>query len=97
MEGKQWIASQDTLIFETPLKHFWHEKIRLGVFNCEPWLMHCALKNGIDVINPCKTIQCCHLHTSTRRDYINYQDKEKEYYPYPPAPGFHPVAWSDLT
>ena len=90
MEGKPWIPSQDTWIYETPIKHFWHDKIRIGVFNCEPWIMYHALKNGVDVINPCKTIQCCHLHTSNKRNYT-----EKDKYPYPP--GFIPISWSELT
>jgi len=61
--------SQDTWIFETPIKNFACDDIKLGIMGCDSAIAYRALKAGLTVKNPCLTIQCCHLHLSEKKDY----------------------------
>lgn len=79
-------SSQDVWILETPIRDFCPDNICIGTWNCEPWLMLSARKARFTIVNPCYTIQCCHLHTSLIRHYNRYQ--------YPR--GFRAVGWSHL-
>ncbi len=56
--------SQDTWIFETPIKKFKNANIPLGTPGCDNKIAYQASKGRLRVINPCKTIQCCHVHAS---------------------------------
>jgi hypothetical protein len=63
------LISQDTWIFETPLISFEHDSIFIGTNECDSFIAHQAQKAGLTVMNPCLTIQCCHLHLSGVRNY----------------------------
>jgi len=63
------IISQDTWIFETPLRQFKDDAIAIGTPECDSFIAYQAQKIGLTVLNPCLTIQCCHLHLSSIRNY----------------------------
>lgn len=60
--------SQDVWIFSTPLRHF-KDDIGIGSWRCDSLLAYQANASGLKVLNPCLTIQCCHLHFSKIRHY----------------------------
>ncbi len=62
-------TSQDVWIFETPLRPFNNHHIYLGEIHHNVILTYEALRSGLEILNPCKTIQCCHLHLSDLRHY----------------------------
>ncbi|MDR3550284.1 MAG: hypothetical protein P4L31_02640 [Candidatus Babeliales bacterium] len=62
-------ASQDTWMFKTPLKKFKEANIKLGTMTCDTLISYQAWASGLDVFNPCLSIQCCHLHLSEIRHY----------------------------
>ena len=79
--------SQDAWIFSTPLRTFKNDNIMLGVVGCDPEIAYYAHESGLQVINPCLTIQCCHLHVSNLRNYvydIKTRPYKKELKPLPP-------------
>jgi len=61
--------SQDTWIFKTPLQKIADDTIQLGTKHCDGKIAYQAKKANLKVINPCLTIQCCHVHLSGIRDY----------------------------
>ena len=61
--------SQDTWIFESPIRKFNGPTIQLGTPGCDNKIAFQAHKSGLKVTNPCKTIQCCHVHLSGIRNY----------------------------
>lgn len=63
--------SQDVWIFKTPLKTFYEDTIQLGLPSCDGRIAYEARQSGLEVINPCLTIQCCHLHLSDIRNYVS--------------------------
>lgn len=63
------IDSQDAWIFELPLPEFEKTDIHMGVPRCDNEIAYQAKKTGLQVINPCKTIQCIHVHRSQVRHY----------------------------
>ncbi|TET05944.1 hypothetical protein E3J79_04095 [Candidatus Dependentiae bacterium] len=63
-KGIDMIGSQDTWIFQTPLPHFERDDIHIGTGYCDSCIMYQAHKAGLTVINPCLSIQCCHVHVS---------------------------------
>ena len=65
--AKDNIWSQDTWIFQTPLRDFRVDTTQLSTINCDTWIAYRAKKVGLEVINPCLDIQCCHLHLSQVR------------------------------
>lgn len=65
-------VSQDVWIFETPLHQFGRDDIELGILGCDTRIAYWAQKSGLTVVNPCLTIQCCHLHNSRVRNYNAY-------------------------
>ena len=85
--GRDNIWSQDSWFFQTPLRDFIDDTIQLSTINCDTWIAYQAKKVGLDVINPCLDIQCCHLHLSQVRHLGNM--------PLPKGPGFG-VPWSRL-
>src|SRR3990170_7825794 len=62
-------SSQDVWIFKTPLHIPKAHQIQLGLMNCDSRIAYEAHKSGLRVINPCLTIQCCHLHLTNIRNY----------------------------
>lgn len=63
-------TSADTWIFETPLPKFINQQIiKLGTFPCEALIAYGANEAGLETLNPCWTIQCCHMHQSNVRHY----------------------------
>lgn len=85
--GRDNIWSQDSWIFQTPLPDFMDDTIQLSTINCDTWIAYEAKKVGLEVINPCLDIQCCHLHLSQVRHLGNM--------PSPKGPGFG-VPWTKL-
>ncbi len=82
--------SQDTWIFETPLRAF-NSRINyilLGTMQCDSRIAYEAIAAGFTVLNPCLTIQCCHLHLSGIRHYNAKQ--------LPAVPLIAPVPWIKL-
>jgi hypothetical protein len=61
--------SQDTWIFRAPLKKFNDDSMVLGTCGCDNRLAFQADAAGLEVLNPCGSIQCCHLHLSNVRNY----------------------------
>lgn len=72
-------TSQDVWIFETPLKKFKRDDFQLGTFKCDSAIAYQAWDSKLEVINPCLSIQCCHLHLSQIRNWINQKDPEIPY------------------
>lgn len=56
--------SQDTWIFQTPLAITFRCDFELGMFHSDSFLNYHLLNSGLKAYNPCKEIQCCHLHLS---------------------------------
>ncbi|HRN78489.1 MAG TPA: hypothetical protein PLU71_04570 [Candidatus Dependentiae bacterium] len=73
--GQPAIASQDAWVFRAPLVPFIDDAIFIGTHHCDGRIAYEAQRVGLDVLNPCLTIQCCHLHLSEVRNY--------EWLPYP--------------
>jgi hypothetical protein len=67
-------TSQDAWIFQTPLREFKNSAIKIGTPQCDSLIAYQAAQAGLQVINPCLTIQACHLHRSGIR---NYSPKDK--------------------
>ena len=63
------IGSYDVWIFKTPIRKFLYDQIKLGTLNCDGAIAHQARVVGLKTSNPCKTVQCCHLHLSPIRNY----------------------------
>ncbi len=62
--------SQDTWIFKTPVPQFKDDSIRIGTWGCDIAIAAEGVKAGLEVYNPCKSIQACHLHLSNVRSYL---------------------------
>lgn len=92
-EGKFWpdasIRSQDVWMFQTPLRTFNRSDILMGTMQCDSRIAFQAAISGLTVINPCLTIQCCHLHLSEVRNYDKY-DRYTEHHL------MQGVAWCEL-
>lgn len=71
-EGSE--SSQDVWIFSTPIKDFHENTIQIGTMGCDTTITYYAHASGLNVINPCLSIQCCHLHLSETRNY-NIKDR----------------------
>jgi len=63
------LNSQDTWIFNTPFHVSENYNIEIGTVHCDNLLAYYARKSELVVINPCLSIQCCHLHLSNVRNY----------------------------
>ncbi|MDR3551297.1 MAG: hypothetical protein P4L31_07830, partial [Candidatus Babeliales bacterium] len=61
--------SQDVWIFQTPLRGFANPSFRMGTWACDGYIAYQAYMAGLQVINPCLTVQCCHLHQSGVRHW----------------------------
>jgi len=61
-------TSQDVWIFKTPLRKF-KDDIPIGTWHCDARIVLAATMNGLKLLNPCLTIQCCHLHLSGIKNY----------------------------
>ena len=61
--------SQDVWIFQSPIRRFQDDNIPLGWPLCDGRIAYQANASGFQVLNPCMTIQCCHLHKSRIRNY----------------------------
>ena len=69
--------SQDTWIFKTPIQKFEYDHFLLGTIACDAGIAAQAARVGMKIINPCYTVQGCHLHLSeihTWEEYNHYQD-----------------------
>jgi len=67
--GVNAVDSQDVWIFQAPIDRFQEDDIPLGWPLCDGRIAYQAKKSGFRVLNPCMTIQCCHLHKSKVRNY----------------------------
>jgi len=65
--------SQDVWIFQSPIRRFQDDDIPLGWPLCDGRIAYQAKKSGFRVLNPCLTIQCCHVHESQVRNYNKMQ------------------------
>jgi len=61
------IGSQDAWIFNTPLKTFDRANFEIGTVHCDPLIAGYAWLSGLEVINPCFSVRCCHCHLSDLR------------------------------
>lgn len=68
LKKRKW-DSQDTWIFRTPIRKFENDDIKLGLLGCDLTIAKQAVLSRLKVINPCMTIQCCHLHLTKVRHY----------------------------
>lgn len=88
--NKNMESSQDTWIFRTPINLFKGADIlKIGVPHCDGQIAYYARASGLIVRNPCKTIQCCHLHLSQVRHYV--EDNR------PPFRTMIPVKWETVA
>lgn len=62
--------SMDVWIFRTPLKQFNNPNFQIGTWACDGYIAYQAYVSGLEVSNPCLSIQCCHLHRSQVRHWI---------------------------
>ncbi len=68
--GDPLYDSHDAWIFETPLPKMKKSyDIRMGIIGCDVGIAYRANAAGLRVINPCKTIQACHVHASQVRNW----------------------------
>lgn len=82
-------SSQDAWIFKAPIRQFANDSIVMGLMWCDSAIAYQAKIAGMQVINPCYSLQACHLHLS---DIRNYDLKERPY----AKEGRIPVEWSYL-
>ena len=68
---KPAIGSQDTWIFKTPIAPFQDKTILIGVPHCDARIAYQANQSGLKVLNPCLSLQCCHVHLSGIRHYMS--------------------------
>jgi hypothetical protein len=61
-------TSQDVWIFKTPLKRFPKDHFQLGTMQCDSRIAYQAHISGLITLNPCLSIQCCHVHAEIQ-DY----------------------------
>lgn len=66
--GEEVSNSHDSWIFSTPI-HFQNGNILIGTLGCDRTIAFQAKKSGLTVINPCLSIQGCHLHLSGIRNW----------------------------
>jgi hypothetical protein len=85
------LNSQDTWIFNTPFHVSEKYNIEIGTVHCDNLLAYYARKSGLIVINPCLSIQCCHLHLSNVRNYNKAVPLPKV------LEGFNYAPWQYLT
>jgi len=78
--------SQDVWIFKTPLPKLKCD-ILVGTWTCDSRLAYQISRTHLKLLNPCLTIQCCHVHLS---DVRNYEIK------WPNEPCI-PVSWCSLS
>jgi hypothetical protein len=64
------IGSQDTWIFKAPIRSFEDKTVPIGVPHCDIRIAYQANQSGLMVLNPCLSIQCCHVHLSGIRNYV---------------------------
>ncbi len=88
--GKRAENSQDAWIFKTLLKKF-VDTIEMGLPGCDKRISYYAQQGGLEVLNPCLTIQCCHLHLSEIRSY--HKDGTR----YPKWKDAINLSWSELN
>lgn len=67
--NKQAIGSQDAWFFTAPIIPFDDAAISIGVPHCDGRIAYEAKRAGMRVLNPCLTIQCCHVHASGIRNW----------------------------
>lgn len=68
-DGRKGEYSQDSWIFETPLKSFFDDNIQLGIPHCDGRIAFEAQRAGLHVLNPCISLQCCHVHLTGKHNY----------------------------
>ncbi len=85
--GRPLFNSQDCWIFVSPIRTFNNTNVQLGILGCDGTIAKQAVLSGMNVINPCLTIQCCHLHFVNIRHYPHES--------YPPS-GYYDVKWCHL-
>lgn len=87
LNGKPLTSSQDVWIFQSPIRKFEKDDIELGTLGCDRRIAFWAARSGFSVLNPCKSIQCIHLHLSGIRHYPKQ---------YPPQEFSMCTPWSTL-
>ncbi len=83
-------GSQDTWIFQTPLRSPNADQIVLGTPWCEGRIAYQAKQSGLRVVNPCLSIQCCRMYHSGGLTRVYYDASQFCRYPR------MVVAWSRL-
>ncbi len=64
-------SSHDSWVFTTPLRPFKNSRIELGTKHCDGRIAFQAQQAGLHVLNPCLTLQTCHVHLTGLRRYPN--------------------------
>lgn len=72
--------SQDAWIFQTPIKAFCPEDIYMGTWRCDVRTAYYAQQAGLKVLNPCRSVQCCHMHASEIRNYHTLKKTDDPYW-----------------
>ncbi len=83
------IWSHDAWIFKTPMRSFNNNHIKVGTVYCDCRIAYQAQHAGLHVLNPCLSIQCCHLHQSRVRHHETpvFDKKETVGVPWSTLPG----------
>ncbi|HXW85957.1 MAG TPA: hypothetical protein VEK38_01300 [Candidatus Bathyarchaeia archaeon] len=72
------ILSQDAWLFRSPLPRFCDTDIYLGTFFCDSQIAYQAYRAGLMLMNPCLSVQCCHLHCSRVRNYAESPKNDRK-------------------
>ena len=75
---KKNIWSHDVWMFKTPLRAFENDAIRVGTVYCDCRIAYQAKQAGLYVLNPCLSVQCCHVHKSRVRHRSTPSFNKKE-------------------
>lgn len=70
-DGSNNESSQDVWIFKAPIVNITCQNIFLGTYQCDGRIAYEIQRGGYKIINPCLTVQICHLHLSDIRHYDN--------------------------
>lgn len=72
-------GSQDTWVFQAPIKHFDGWTIIPGIVGCDSFLVQKASEAGFTVENPALSVRCAHRHrVGVRNDMLSVEGSDKK-------------------
>ncbi len=76
--GRPVTCSQDTWIFQTPIKVFDVKGIGIGTLHCDGYIAYRAAGARYKVFNPCLSIVTHHFHVSCVRHWLDVKANEPQ-------------------